>query len=47
MSLAHPGVLGAVLAAGLLLCVCTLLVPLAWSAAALAVAAVLITRWDV
>jgi hypothetical protein len=47
VSLAHPGVSGAVLAAGLLLCVCTLLVLLAWPAAALAVAAVLITRRDV
>jgi hypothetical protein len=46
VSLAHPGVPGAVLAAGLLLYMCTLLVLLAWPAAALAMAGVLFTRWD-
>ena len=59
MSLGHPGVPGAVLSAGLLLCVCalhpaadlfspgwSLLVLLAWPAAGLAAAAVVITRRD-
>jgi ABC-2 type transport system permease protein len=59
VSLGHPGVPGAVLRAGLLLCVCalhpaadlfspgwSLLVLLAWPAAGLAAAALLITRRD-
>ena len=59
VSLGHPGVPGAVLCAGLLLCVCalhpaadlfspgwSLLVLLAWPAAGLAAAAILITRRD-